>query len=584
MATYSISAPDGNTYEITGPAGATQEQVQAEVLKQHPTAATPKAPAAQPAQEPSFLTKALNTLGSLQKGVPDAAMTLASHAVGDPLADAAGLGAIPLHALGLIKTDPAQVKQNVQNMNYQPQTQMGRDIVGAAGNAVDNTLGAASRYLGGKAGEGATALGASQPVSEAVNNGVSALGQNAPALLGTKLPALGDARVASAAQDAVAAAPRQAALQSVKDSGYLIPPSEMISAPVGKTLTGVAGKDQINRGFSIANQKVTNQLAAQDLGVPPTAPFDQAAVAKVKANANAVYDTVKQADQAQIPALSTNGLQLKGPTGAPLTKAAGPIIPDKQFEADVNNIGADRANATFGTGNDKAIADLKANLSAPTAIPSSDLVDKIKTLRQDARTNLNATDDVEKQALGRAQQQAAAALEAQFDRYLQPNQPGLLKAYQTARTTLAKAHTVEDAMSADGNIDAAAINKYRNNGGYVDGGLKQIADAADTIGNVVKNTSKVNAPEPFSKMQFLASLGGLSAGGGQVAGHAGALGGAAAGTLMAGPSLARGILGSGKYQATLGGQVPQAGTLSQLAANPASPLAALAIPRNQQNQ
>ena len=38
MPTYSISAPDGNTYKIEGPTGASQEQVQAEVLKQHPTA------------------------------------------------------------------------------------------------------------------------------------------------------------------------------------------------------------------------------------------------------------------------------------------------------------------------------------------------------------------------------------------------------------------------------------------------------------------------------------------------------------------------------------------------------------------
>lgn len=38
MAIYSISAPDGNTYKIEGPTGATQEQVQAEVLRQHPNA------------------------------------------------------------------------------------------------------------------------------------------------------------------------------------------------------------------------------------------------------------------------------------------------------------------------------------------------------------------------------------------------------------------------------------------------------------------------------------------------------------------------------------------------------------------
>ena len=107
--------------------------------------------------------------------------------------------------------------------------------------------------------------------------------------------------------------------------------------------------------------------------------------------------------------------------------------------------------------------------------------------------------------------------------------------------------------------------------------LKTIADAADTIGNVVKNTSKVSPPEPFSKLQFLASMGGLSAGGGQIAGHGGAVVGGAAGAAMAGPAAARALLSSQAYQRMLGGQVPQAGVFSRLAANQASPLAGLAV-------
>jgi hypothetical protein len=46
MAKYKIKAPDGNTYSIDGPDGATDEQVRAEVLKQHPTAGGEAAPAA----------------------------------------------------------------------------------------------------------------------------------------------------------------------------------------------------------------------------------------------------------------------------------------------------------------------------------------------------------------------------------------------------------------------------------------------------------------------------------------------------------------------------------------------------------
>ena len=45
MPIYSISAPDGKTYQIEGPAGASQEQVQAEVLRQNPNAGMPRASA-----------------------------------------------------------------------------------------------------------------------------------------------------------------------------------------------------------------------------------------------------------------------------------------------------------------------------------------------------------------------------------------------------------------------------------------------------------------------------------------------------------------------------------------------------------
>ena len=47
MAKYRIQAPDGKTYEIEGPSGATTEQVQAEVIRQNPHLAGGAAPTAQ---------------------------------------------------------------------------------------------------------------------------------------------------------------------------------------------------------------------------------------------------------------------------------------------------------------------------------------------------------------------------------------------------------------------------------------------------------------------------------------------------------------------------------------------------------
>jgi hypothetical protein len=79
MPTYKIKAPDGNTYRIEGPEGASDEDIRAEVLKQHPAAAgdVPKAAAKEP---PPIIggvdpTEGMSTLGKLgvgfQSGVED---------------------------------------------------------------------------------------------------------------------------------------------------------------------------------------------------------------------------------------------------------------------------------------------------------------------------------------------------------------------------------------------------------------------------------------------------------------------------------------------------------------------------------
>lgn len=44
MTTYRIPAPDGKTYKIEGPEGATQDEIKAEVIRQNPHLATPAAP------------------------------------------------------------------------------------------------------------------------------------------------------------------------------------------------------------------------------------------------------------------------------------------------------------------------------------------------------------------------------------------------------------------------------------------------------------------------------------------------------------------------------------------------------------
>ena len=91
MPTYQISAPDGNTYRIEGPSGATDEQVRAEVLRQHPQAGTPKAQTAEP--EPKATTGSTLRHGFLRSALP----TAAGFAAGS----ASGALAVPLGPIGI---------------------------------------------------------------------------------------------------------------------------------------------------------------------------------------------------------------------------------------------------------------------------------------------------------------------------------------------------------------------------------------------------------------------------------------------------------------------------------------------------
>jgi len=94
MALYRITAPDGRTYEIQGPAGATQRQVEAELLRQNPMAGLTSKELAETPRAPSTIKDiGFGGLGALAGGV----QTLSNLAgVDNPVSR--GLGSIQQYA------------------------------------------------------------------------------------------------------------------------------------------------------------------------------------------------------------------------------------------------------------------------------------------------------------------------------------------------------------------------------------------------------------------------------------------------------------------------------------------------------
>jgi hypothetical protein len=138
MPTYQIQAPNGQTYQIPGPDGATQEDIQAEVMRQHPEAAQPamSAPTAEilrdrpestwaatpqrPAEvgeiraEPTFFEGVGQGLKSVSKDVLPLAGMTAGGALGLPLGGPVGAaaGGIGGYALGKQANDTIEALFN----------------------------------------------------------------------------------------------------------------------------------------------------------------------------------------------------------------------------------------------------------------------------------------------------------------------------------------------------------------------------------------------------------------------------------------------------------------------------------------
>ena len=128
MPTYSIKAPDGKTYEIDGPEGATTEQVKAEVIRQHPHLlgnASVEAPAAAP-DIPAAPTSYADALarGYMAAGKAETPQRRASFAQG--LTDMP----VAIGQLGskLIPGDPMADFVRRREAAYQAQREPGPDV------------------------------------------------------------------------------------------------------------------------------------------------------------------------------------------------------------------------------------------------------------------------------------------------------------------------------------------------------------------------------------------------------------------------------------------------------------------------
>jgi hypothetical protein len=237
--------------------------------------------------------------------------------------------------------------------------------------------------------------------------------------------------------------PFGAAVEEARRVDYPLMPSQVATkaqtladvGQLGRRVPGTARErftsPAFETQFALDSQKVTNQLAAKEIGMDGVT---RVSLDNAKAPHNAVYNEVVEA--------------------LPLLR------PDSELGLAADAIGeARRTNPLLKTTG--AVEEVRDRLLMMENIPTQKALDAIRTYRKDAakyyrQADLGQGDTVAAEQAGDAYKAAADALEQAIDRQSSTLSPGLIERMQYARQQLAKIHNVEDAF--DGfNVDPQAI-------------------------------------------------------------------------------------------------------------------------------
>lgn len=331
---------------------------------------------------------------------------------------------------------------------------------------------------------------------------------------------------ASTAAKVAQAAPKNEGIQQARQFGLVLNPSRS-GGVGGKTAAGASGAARIDIRASHINAKRVNAKAAEDVGLKPDEPLNEATI-----------ERRKQAEYGPYKAVSA---------------LPGRVKMDDKFQADMKSAleRTEGEAADYPEDFNARVQEQIDKVSVPDASPAS-MLGRIKSLRARAGKNMKSL-DAENFELGIAQKKIATAMEDQIDRSVATTHPELIGDFRKARVALAKIHNVEDALSPAGNVNAAILARQLQRGVPLSGNLKEIAELRLQFPNEMKSVDGLGGDHAFSVLDAMIG----------VAGAFSHPGGALA---IAARPLTRAALTSKAYQsAAIKPRVPQASRVTKLA-------------------
>lgn len=464
MPIYTLQGPDGKTYRIEGPEGATAEQLAAVIQgggKEQRAAAQREAD--RKLYDP---TADMGTGQRLLAGV------------GKAFADV-GRGAGQL--VGLVdRADVAEARRlDAPLMNTG---------AGATGNFAGNValMAPTAMIPGANTVAGAGLVGATaglvQPTTstqETVTNMLlGGFGGGAGQVVANRLPGVVQAWKQRAAQEAAdqtaQTAQKFAAARAGNQLGYVVPPADLNPGVTSQLLSGLSGKIKTAQVASQRNQAVTDRLARRALGL---------------------------ADDAQLTPdiLQAMRNQAAGSGYAPI-RQSGQIAADADYTKALDTIASQYQGAarSFPGAAKNPVLDMVDGLRAQ-AFDAGDGLDMVKVLREAADKAYRAGDT----GLGKASKAAADAIESQIDRALTASgNQDAIKAFRDARQQIAKTYTVQKALNSEtGSVSAPRLAQDLSKGKPLSGELRTAAEFATAFpkaAQALKETPKAVSPLDFA--------------------------------------------------------------------------------------
>jgi len=271
-----------------------------------------------------------------------------------------------------------------------------------------------------------------------------------------------------------------AAIDKARSLGYVIPPTQANPNLINRTVEGISGKAATAQNASARNQAITNELAAQSLGLPKDTVITRDVLEGIRKTAGTAYENLN---------------------------LSGTIKTSSKYNQALDDIAKDAVKAQQGFPNAKPseIIDLVNSLKSPTFDVGA-ATSKINLLRDDADKAFRQGDS----ALGRANRKAAEVLENTIEAHLgNTKQTDLLDKFREARQLIAKTYSVEKAANTvTGTVDAKKLAAQLAKGKPLSGELKDVAEFSARFPKATQTTESMGSLPQFSPLDYMAGVGG----------------------------------------------------------------------------